>query len=241
MDGELRHPARLAEKITEPKPRQRIVLGERTQHDQIGIVPDEGLDRFLLDKVDERFVDDDETFSRGRDTSDMFYVRARNQSAGHTVGRREKDDVAIVLPCAQEPLHREAKAIVERKRQNARLCAGERESIGVFGKGRADNQRLARPQRGAQKINELSRAVADKDLFTAHAVARRQSFFELVAVGSGIARDAGEALDESAARPRRRAERIDAGAEVDKFAGFDASALRPTLDVAAVTSVETRF
>jgi len=72
-------------------------------------------------------------------------------------------------------------------------------------------------------------------------MAPSQGFFEFIAVGIGIARDVGVALDECLARRSRRSQRIDAGAEVDKFTGFDAGALRPALDVAAMTSVEVRF
>ena len=69
-------------------------------------------------------------------------------------------------------------------------------------------------------------------------MAAGQSFFEFISIGIGIARNRAVAFDKSFTRCGRRAERIDAGAEIENLTGFDAGALRPPLDIAAMGSVD---
>lgn len=119
--------------------------------------------------------------------------------------------------------------------------ANERQCVGVFGKGRADDQCFARAERSAQKVDELGRAVAEQHFRRAHAVAFRQSRLQFLTIKIGIARDFSIALDERFARRWRRPQGIDAGAEVEKLAGFDAGAACAGVDIAAVRSVEGRL
>lgn len=65
-----------------------------------------------------------------------------------------------------------------------------------------------------------------------------QGFFEFISVRFGIARDVAIALEERFARARRGTQRIDARAEIENLTGFDAGALRPALDIAAVGSID---
>src|SRR5882724_12095960 len=115
ISGELRDSASFTEKIAEPKPGQGVVFGQRAQHDQIGILPNERLNGFLLDKINESFVDDDKTFTLQSSVSDLFYLNPRDQLARHTVRRREKDNVAIFVPGGHKPLGRELKAVIGAK------------------------------------------------------------------------------------------------------------------------------
>ena len=65
----------------------------------------------------------------------------------------------------------------------------------------------------------------------------RQSFFEFISIGVGIARDGIVAFYKSFARRSRRPQRIDTRAEIENLAGIDADALRPVLDIPAMGSV----
>jgi hypothetical protein len=67
---------------------------------------------------------------------------------------------------------------------------------------------------------------------------RSQSGGELFAIKIGIAGNFAKTFSERATRPSRRAERVDAGAKIDKFAAIDAGVSCPTIDVAAVVSME---
>ena len=116
--------------------------------------------------------------------------------------------------------------------------ASKGQCIAVFGERGSDDQCCARPQRCAQQINELGRAIADQDLSRIHSVAARQSSFEVVSVWVGIARDRVVTLYESFARRSWRSERIDAGAEIENLAGFDTGVLCPALDIAAMGSID---
>ena len=69
-------------------------------------------------------------------------------------------------------------------------------------------------------------------------MAARQSSFEAISIWIGIARNRAVALDKSFTRRGRRAERIDAGAEIENLARLDARVLRPTLDIAAMGSID---
>lgn len=105
MSGKLFDSARVGEQITEAETRYAIVLGERAQDDEIRIAPHFFLDGFVLDKIDERFVNDNWTLSRESEISDGFYLRLWNQLTGDAVRRGEKSDIAISLPRRQEIFH----------------------------------------------------------------------------------------------------------------------------------------
>jgi len=104
MNGEPFDSARIAKQVTEAKTRYAIVLGERAQDDEIRIASNFCLEGFVLDEVDERFVDDHETFPRQSEVSDFYYLRFWNQLTGDAIRRGEENDIAISLPCGQELL-----------------------------------------------------------------------------------------------------------------------------------------
>jgi hypothetical protein len=82
MSGKLFDSARVGEQITEAKTRYAIVLGERAQDDEFGLPRTFFLTGFVLDKIDERFVNDNWTLSRESEISDVFYLSLWNQLTG---------------------------------------------------------------------------------------------------------------------------------------------------------------
>ena len=65
-----------------------------------------------------------------------------------------------------------------------------------------------------------------------------QSFFKLLSIRVGIARDRAGTRDKSFARPGGWSERIDAGAEIQNLPGVDTGAFRPVRDIAAMGSID---